>query len=165
MRFVISLLLAASLLPAPQAHGDAASKERKIQELLTIMHFEDTNRRMVQAEEVRIENESREQLTGVTLEPDQKESYDKFQRQVVNLLRESASWKVLEPDFIKLYADTYSEEEIDGILAFYHSPVGQAMLAKTPELTEKSIEISRHRMAALEPKIQRLVDQFMSEVR
>jgi hypothetical protein len=39
------------------------------------------------------------------------------------------------------------------------------MLAKAPKLTEKSIEISRHRMAALAPKIQQLVDQFMSEVR
>ena len=164
MKFAVCLLCAVFVFPLI-VHADAASKDRKVRELLTMMHLEETNRRLVQVEEERIESQSRAQLAGVVLEEDQKESYVKFQRKVEELLRESSSWKVVEPEFVKLYSDTYSEEELDGILAFYHSPAGQAMLAKAPELTEKSIEISRRRMAALTPKIQQLVDQFMAEMR
>ena len=34
------------------------------------------------------------------------------------------------PDLVKLYSDAYSENELDGILAFYRTPAGRAMLAK-----------------------------------
>ena len=34
------------------------------------------------------------------------------------------------------YARTYSEEEMEGIIAFYKSPAGQAMLAKAPQLAQ-----------------------------
>ncbi|HZD50199.1 MAG TPA: DUF2059 domain-containing protein [Silvibacterium sp.] len=165
MRASLFLLCIVLVVGVEPAHGDAASKDRKVRELLALMHLEQSNRSLVQAELDRIESQSRQQLAGVSLDPDQAESYVKFQRKVEALLRGSWNWKLVEPEFVKLYSDTYSEEELDGILAFYHSPVGQAMLAKTPELTAKSIDISRRRMAALAPKIQQLVDQFMAETR
>lgn len=64
---------------------------------------------------------------------------------------------------MNLYSNAYSEEEIDGILAFYHSPAGRAMLAKTTDLTERSIAISQRRMDAIAPKIQELIDQFIRD--
>ena len=74
-----------------------------------------------------------------------------------------ATRKALEPDFVKLYSDAYSEEEIDGILAFYRSPAGRTMLAKAADLTESSIAISQRRMAAVAPKIQEAIDQFIRD--
>ncbi len=41
-----------------------------------------------------------------------------------------------------ILADTYSEEELTGIVAFYESPVGQAMLAKSPELQQKLVPVA-----------------------
>ena len=35
---------------------------------------------------------------------------------------------------VNTYAQTFSEEELAGILAFYRTPVGQAMAAKMPDL-------------------------------
>jgi hypothetical protein len=32
-----------------------------------------------------------------------------------------------KPALVKIYADTYTEEELDGILAFYKSPAGEAV--------------------------------------
>ena len=106
---------------------------------------------------------SRQQLAGVILDAEQQKSYDEFRRKVLDLLRASETWTALQPDFVKLYSDAYSEEEIDGILAFYRTTVGRKMLAKTPELTEQSIAISQRRSAQLAPKIQELLDQFQRE--
>ena len=145
------------------AHADAASKVRKVEQLLSAMHLDETTDRLEQAEEARMDTMSRQQLAGVTLDADQQKSYDEFRRKVVNLLRSSATWKALEPDFVKLYSDAYTEDEIDGILAFYRTPLGRTMLAKNPALTEQSIAISQRRMAELAPKIQALVDQFQRD--
>ena len=158
-------LFAVCLVGFETAHADAVSKARKVHELLAAMHVEETTNRLEQAEEARMDAMSRQQLTGVTLEPDQQKSYDEFRHKVVDLLRSAATWKALEPDFVKLYSDAYTEEELDGILAFYHSSAGRTMLAKTPQLTEQSIAISQRQMSALTPKIQELVAQFQRETR
>ncbi len=153
------------LMDLQSVRADAVSKARKVHELLAAMHMEETTNRLEQAEEARMDAMSRQQLAGVTLEADQQKSYDEFRQKAVLLLRSSATWKALEPDFVKLYSDAYTEEELDGILAFYHSPAQRTMLAKTPQRTEQSIVISQQRMAALTPRIQELVAQFQRETR
>ncbi|MEN8447481.1 MAG: DUF2059 domain-containing protein, partial [Cyanobacteria bacterium J06555_13] len=51
--------------------------------------------------------------------------------------------KALESDInsllIPIYERNYSAEEVDGLIEFYESPVGQSLLAKTPTVTQESI--------------------------
>jgi hypothetical protein len=56
-----------------------------------------------------------------------------------------------------LYADTYTEQEMDGIIAFYKSPAGEAMLAKTPAIMAKANELVQQQMATVMPEIQKLI--------
>lgn len=65
---------------------------------------------------------------------------------------------------MQLYAKTYSETKIDGILAFYKSPAGQAMLARTPELTTGSMQIVQARMVDIQPKLKVMQDEFMKQL-
>jgi hypothetical protein len=131
--------------------------------MLSLLHLQEATDRLELEQERRIQQMSQQQLAGATIDDDQKKHYTEFQTEVRKLLRNSATWKALEPDYVKLYSDTYTETEIDGILLFYRSPAGLAMLAKSPELTEKSLAISKRRMDELAPKIQQLVDKFMLE--
>ena len=48
-------------------------------------------------------------------------------------------------------------------MAFYKTPIGQAMLAKMPQLMSKSMEISQRRMAGLMPEIQRQMQEVMQK--
>ena len=57
-------------------------------------------------------------------------------------------------DKIKVYADTFTEEELKGLISFYKSPVGQKFIEKTPELMKRSMELSQKRM---QPFIQNMV--------
>ena len=41
-----------------------------------------------------------------------------------------------------ILAETYTEDELNGIVAFYESPVGQAMLAKSPALQQKLVPVA-----------------------
>ena len=51
--------------------------------------------------------------------------------------------KALESDInellIPIYERNYSAEEVEGLIEFYQSPVGQSLLAKTPTVTQESI--------------------------
>ncbi|MEA3213535.1 MAG: uncharacterized protein QOE70_6592 [Chthoniobacter sp.] len=48
-----------------------------------------------------------------------------------------ALWLKLKPEYVKAYADVFTEEELRALIAFYKSPTGQTFLDKTPDLTRK----------------------------
>lgn len=74
-------------------------------------------------------------------------------------LQERMSWARMEPEYVRLYEEVYSDEEIAGILAFYKSSAGQAFVKKMPLLMSKSIEMAQRQMADLMPEIQRIADE------
>ena len=50
-----------------------------------------------------------------------------------------------------VYTESFTEEELDKILEFYATPVGKKMIAVTPELTKKGMEIGQAWGAELQP--------------
>ncbi len=80
-----------------------------------------------------------------------------LQGKIMDLVKQKMSWDKLRPQYVKLYDETYSAEEIDGILAFYQSPAGRAMLDKMPVILSKSIAIAQGMMGDIVPDIQRIL--------
>lgn len=63
-----------------------------------------------------------------------------------------------------LLADVYTYEELDGILTFYKSPAGQAMLHKQGELLEKSTVIGQQWNAENLPGMLKRITPRIEEV-
>ncbi|MEO1242736.1 MAG: DUF2059 domain-containing protein [Pseudomonadota bacterium] len=71
-----------------------------------------------------------------------------------------------------LLADVYTLEELEGILAFYKSPAGAAMLAKQRELVEKSMLIGQEwnaknlpgAMQRMQPRIQKIFEDAKKNI-
>ncbi len=72
-------------------------------------------------------------------------------------MRTRMSWETMRPQYVKLYSDTFSESEIDGMLTFYESPVGKALFEKMPLLMRKSMVLGAAQMQDLLPSIQEAV--------
>jgi hypothetical protein len=49
----------------------------------------------------------------------------------------------MEDEIAALYARTFTEQELKDILAFYATPSGRSMLAKTPALMQESVAIGQ----------------------
>ena len=69
----------------------------------------------------------------------------------------------MKPEFIKLYDDTYTEDEISGILLFYQSAPGQAMLAKSPVLMANTMALIQKRMAEIKPELDEMIKKNLSK--
>lgn len=154
------LMLGLAALPAK---ADEASKRAKVEELFTVMHVSQMSDQIVAAVQKQMQASLHSRPGMDQLTPDQTRVVNEYEGKIMTLVNNSVSWKVLEPDMVNLYATTYSESEIEGILAFYKGPVGQVMLAKSPELTQKSMQISRTRLGALQPQITAMMDDFTKQ--
>ncbi|RTY92521.1 DUF2059 domain-containing protein [Flavobacterium sp. GT3R68] len=59
-------------------------------------------------------------------------------KQAAFLIEFNATLPSLYDKITKVYMDTYTKEDVKAMLAFYESPVGKKMTAKSGELAEKS---------------------------
>jgi uncharacterized protein len=87
--------------------------------------------------------------------PEQRAKAQEFRNKMLDLLKTRISWEKMRPGYVKAYSETFSEE-IDGILAFYESPAGRAMQAKTPILMPKIMALAQAQASELMPEIQRI---------
>jgi uncharacterized protein len=166
MRKLPFLLAVALLLSAAAAHADDASKHAKVKELfqLTSMQNRVDQIRVSALAQARSFAAQQFASTGVSAQPDPKGLavyYDKLNA----LVAESYNWTKLEPAYEKVYSDLYTEDELDGILAFYRSPIGQAYLSKTPEATRQLLQISKQQFDALTPQIEKLTEDYVAHLR
>lgn len=81
------------------------------------------------------------------------------------LVREELSWKQLEEPMIALYGNVFSEDELQDIIAFYQSDVGQKMLKRQPELIQGTMVMMQEQMQRLMPKMKTLIDKQVAEYR
>jgi uncharacterized protein len=162
----IALIALVIALAAPAiARADDASKHAKIEELFTVMHIDQTQKQITEIALNQVKDASRQQLRGAAAPtPEQQKKLDDFQQKATNIVNGQIAWSKIEPEFVKLYNDAYTEPELDGILAFYKSPAGQAMLTKMPQLTAKSIELSRTRLVQIEPQLRQLLQDLAKDV-
>jgi hypothetical protein len=138
------------------AHADDASKRAKIKEMFDVIHLHDTIEQMSNPQAMR--KAILAMLPGAAGQtPEQQKNLDDLMVRVSQFMRETVNWQQLEPQYLDLYASTYSEEDVDGLLAFYRSPVGQSMIAKQPEITAKSQAITQERLREAMPQLLQLI--------
>jgi uncharacterized protein len=160
MRSKVTLLLIVASLLSLSARADDASKLAKIHELFKIAKFDqmtsETSTEIIE----RMRSQTVQELLTPKLTPNQQQKLDEFTTKVTQVTNGALSWASLEPDYARLYDNTYSEEQIDDLIAFYKSPTGQAMVEKTPILAHQAAEITQQHMAAAMPQIKELLREF-----
>jgi hypothetical protein len=87
--------------------------------------------------------------------------FDAVQPRVNAVVLEQMSWARLKPAFARIYAETFSQEEIDGLIAFYQGPFGAALISKAPQLMQRSMQMMQERMG---PMLQQVVQVTKEEI-
>lgn len=100
-------------------------------------------------------------LGGRPLTADEQQRVDAMSVRVMALMKDEMSWARIEPEYVRLYAQTFDQNEVDGLIAFYMSPPGQAMVAKMPLLMQNTMAMMQAQMAALMPKMMAVVQDTM----
>ncbi|MBZ0256038.1 DUF2059 domain-containing protein [bacterium] len=91
------------------------------------------------------------------------EQFKKKMDRLMDFVSDELSWEKIKEDYIVLYVDTYDEDELQGAIDFYESPIGKAFIKKQPEIMLKSQDISKRQMTRLFPRIQQKVQELMQE--
>jgi len=129
----------------------SGTKDAKVEELLTLMKVEQMQKQAMDNMQQMFSNQLKSQPGADMAKAEQK------QKKVFDLMAQKTSWQTIKSDYIKIYSDTYTDPEIDGMLLFYRSPAGKAMVDKQPALMSKITSLMQSKMAELTPEIQKIM--------
>ncbi|MDD2987793.1 MAG: DUF2059 domain-containing protein [Zoogloea sp.] len=143
---VTTLLIGSSAFAAPPSN-------ESISQLLVATRMERSVSVAQQSLDQAVRNSIAQGLQGKTLTPQGRKVIDTFTAEAGTIIRKEINWADLKSAYIKLYAETFTQEEVDGLLAFYRSPAGVALLEKMPIVTQKSAAITQQRIGPLVEKL------------
>lgn len=109
---------------------------------------------------------SMQQVTkGKPLSADEQVIMDKQQTKMIAIMKDELSWAKIKGGFVQVYRETFTQEEVDGIIAFYKSPTGQAFIDKQPALMKNTMTLMQQRMGPIMQKIQQMTAETAKELK
>ena len=146
------LVLATAFLINSNAYALPASQE-SVETLLEISGAESITQSTYVLMEQVLRVFASEQVKGNRLNADQQRRFDAAYAKLQSIIRPEFSWKAMKPRYVQIYQETFDQQEIDGLIALYRSPVGVAYVAKSPALTEKLMKSGADVAMSLMPKL------------
>ena len=80
-------------------------------------------------------------------------------------LKDELSWEKLKPIYVQVYGETFTQEEIDGLIAFYESASGKAFVAKMPVVMQKTMALMQQRMGPVIQRMQKSIQDTVAEAK
>jgi len=159
----LALAFALALCLPICAHADEASRRAKVEELLALLHVDRTSTQLIN-NLLQQTTEITARKSGGTMTQATQAALSDFQKKLVAVLEPEVGWKAIEPEYVKQYADAFTDEELDAILAYYKSPAGTAFLTKLPGIDKQINEAVHTRVVALQPKVNQMLTEFENTV-
>lgn len=153
------LACAALAIGASQVRADDVTKAAKIEQLLTATHSEALIVKSRQQMKTIMHQMIVQSAPSMEGNPKLKDIEQVVQDEVTA----ATKWELLKPDFVKIYAATFSEDDIDGLLKFYQSPVGQSVVDKMPEVQSQIMLATQQRVQTMLPEMQKKIQELMEK--
>jgi len=164
MRFVGTVLLA--ILAAPPALAAAARpSEQSIRQLFELMHTSAMLDNVMAQIDASARATMLQATAGEPLSEEQERILGDMQARLMSLMREELNWAGLEPMMIEVYRDSFTQKEVDGMLKFYRSDSGQAVIGKMPLVMQGMMQKMQGRMQSLTPRVAQLEKDAIAQLR
>jgi uncharacterized protein len=165
VKYRYSMLFACLLFAGSAIANDAPASDASIRELLKITDAH----KMVDAMKIQIDTmvkASMQQATqGKAITPERQAVLDRMQTKMAAVVDEMLNWDTLEGVYLRTYRASFTQDELDGITAFYKTPAGQAMIKKLPLVMQNVMGEMQSMMKPMQLKIQAIQRESLQELK
>lgn len=167
-RLLLILTLSATFLHAadnPSPAPAAPPTEASVKQLLEVAQA----RKLVDSIMMQMDNlmqQSMAQATkGQTVPPKVQKEIDKGRSEALAMMKDLLDWSKLEPLYVRVYQKSFSQQEVDGMVAFYKTPAGQAVIGKMPAVMQNTMDEMQQMMGPVMQKIQKMQQDVVAEMK
>jgi hypothetical protein len=157
----LSLTFAATAFAAPA--DEAATQASKRQAVLRLLEATDAKQitnQMIAPVQAIVDQQFNEQ----DFPPESKETVQKLKGELKAWVAQQMSWDNVKDIYIDVYAEVFTEQELNEITAFYQTPLGKKMLQKMPALVQTTLQRTQGMMQQKLPEIEKHMEESISEL-
>jgi uncharacterized protein len=162
---ILTIVLLAALAAAPAWAADAPPTDESIKKLFEAAHTSAMIDTAVAQMQTSLKGTAARKYGGQQLNAEQQQIIADSQDRIFGVIREALNWKDLEPSMLATYRDTFTQKEVDGMLKFYTSPTGKAVLDKMPQTMSTMMQHMTARMQDLAPKLEQIQRETAEKVK
>lgn len=89
---------------------------------------------------------------------------DRLEAEIMTAFKEEFSWDKMEPLYLRIYRKSLTQQEVDGMLAFYRTPGGQAVIDKMPVIMENTFAEVQQMMGPMIKRMERAQQDVIAEM-
>jgi len=145
----IALLLISGLVHA------APPSQAQIDQLLDVTQVRESIASMLPQIQASQQQMIQQMLAGKAFSEQQQRELDALMATSMNTVARLLSWDELQPLYRDLYAQTFDADEVQAMIDFYTSPVGQSMVRKMPLLMQNAMQAVQARLLPFLQELQR----------
>jgi hypothetical protein len=163
---LLRALLATAVLLAPlQAlAADTAPTDASIRELLEVTETRKLIDNMSGQLDAAMRDSMAQALGDTQLTDAQRQILDEMRQRIVALMTNEMSWARYEPLLFNVYRQSFTQAEVDGMLVFYRSDAGRAVIAKMPTVMQNTMQLVQQQMAQVMPKLQQIQQETVAKL-
>jgi hypothetical protein len=160
IRFIMSVFLLCSTTAIA-----APASDESIRQLLAVTQTQKLIDGMQTQIDEKLDSFAQQVMKEKNPSPSQQQALINMHNKVTTLIHGMMAWEKLEPMYIRLYKESFTEEEVVGMLSFYMTPAGQAVIKKMPVLMQKSMLEVQSISTEMTPKMQKIQQEFIAELK
>ena len=170
-RILPILLLCGSFVSAAENPSPTASpgahppSEASIRQMLEVMQARKLVDSMMAQMDTLLLQTVAQVAQGRPVPPNVQKQIDQQRAEMMAMMKDLLAWEKLVPLYVRVYQKTFTQEELDGMLAFYKTPVGAAMIAKMPAVMQNTMEEMQSLMGPVMEKMQRMQKDVAAQMK
>lgn len=147
------------------AFAETKPSDASLNELLTITESQKLVDSMWVQVEGMMNTAAKQALGNTSLNSEQQKVMADANAKVATVFKDEFGFEKLKPMMISIYQESFSQEEIDGMIKFYKSKAGQAVIKKMPLVMQSTMTNVQAQMSTVIPKIQKIQQEAIEQVK
>jgi hypothetical protein len=150
----------------PASQSEPKPSEESVQRLLEVTQVKQVLQTVSDQMDANYAAMVKRELGGQeALTPEQQKSIETRRKAATDMIRKLLSWDSMDALYLKVYQETFSQTEIDGMLEFYSTPTGQAVIAKLPLVAKNAMSEMQQRVQQMMPKLQEMAKETAEQIK
>jgi uncharacterized protein len=159
-----ALLLAAAAVPPVLAQDEKPSEE-SVRQIFELTHLGSLMESMAKQVEASSRTAMDQALAGRELSDEQRHMIEDLHARQQAAVHDFLNWKNLEPAIVSAYRDNFTQKEIDGLIDFYRTDTGKALIAKMPAVTHSMLQGLQPQMQQLMHRVMQMQDETVARIK
>lgn len=145
--------------------SDAPPTDKSVAELLDVMNAHQLIDGMKGQIDAMLAATMRDAMRGKPVTPERQAIIDRMQARVQEVINQTLDWDTLRPVYMRTYSASFSQDEVNGMLKFYKSNVGQAVIKKLPLVLQNVMEDVQGMTKPMQKKLQQIQQETLQDLK